>query len=52
VVRLLQKYERVEYRRGENGYDWHEQLIKTEVVGVPAHGVHLALFEASNDEMV
>jgi len=40
VVRLLQKYERVEYRG-----DWAAQFHKAEIVGCPGHGVPVAFFE-------
>lgn len=41
VVRLLQKYERVEYRG-----DWNAQFHKAELVGCPGQGVPVAMFEA------
>ncbi|OAQ69352.1 cytochrome P450 alkane hydroxylase [Purpureocillium lilacinum] len=40
LVRLLQKYERVEYRG-----DWAAQFHKAEIVGCPGHGVPVAFFE-------
>jgi hypothetical protein len=46
VVRLLQRYERIEYRGA-----WSEQFLKAEIVGTPGHGVPIALFEASHGEM-
>ncbi|KAJ6445306.1 cytochrome P450 alkane hydroxylase [Purpureocillium lavendulum] len=42
LVRLLQKYERVEYRG-----DWAAQFHKAEIVGCPGHGVPVAFFEPS-----
>jgi Cytochrome P450 len=45
VVRLLQKYERVEYRG-----DWSGQYLKAEIVGTPGHGVPVALFEAAHGD--
>ncbi|KAG8406097.1 hypothetical protein J3458_021428 [Metarhizium acridum] len=41
LVRLLQKYERVEYRG-----DWNAQFHKAELVGCPGQGVPVALYEA------
>jgi hypothetical protein len=41
VVRLLQKFERIEYRG-----DWNHQFEKAEIVGSPGDGVPIALFEA------
>lgn len=41
MVRLLQKYERLEYRG-----DWHAQFHKAEIVGAPGHGVPIAFHEA------
>jgi cytochrome P450 len=41
LVRILQRYERLEYRG-----DWHEQFHKAEIVGTPGCGVPVALFEA------
>jgi cytochrome P450 len=46
VVRLLQKYERIEYRG-----DWHAQYHKAEIVGAPGHGVPVALYEAPHGEV-
>jgi hypothetical protein len=46
VVRLLQKYERIEYRG-----DWHAQFHKAEIVGAPGHGVPVALYEAQYGEV-
>ncbi|KYK56406.1 cytochrome P450 alkane hydroxylase [Drechmeria coniospora] len=40
MVRLAQKYDRVEYRG-----DWSAQFHKAEIVGRPGHGVPIALFE-------
>ena len=41
IVKLCQKYERVEYRG-----DWAAQFHKVEIVGTPGHGVPVALYEA------
>lgn len=41
VVRIFQKYERIEYRG-----DWHAQFMKAEIVGTPGQGIPIALFEA------
>ena len=46
LVRLLQKYERVEYRG-----DWHAQFHKVEIVGTPGHGVPIAMWKAKRDEV-
>ncbi|KAL1878555.1 hypothetical protein VTK73DRAFT_7820 [Phialemonium thermophilum] len=46
LVRLLQKYERIEYRG-----DWHAQYHKAEIVGAPGHGVPVALYEAQHGEV-
>jgi hypothetical protein len=46
VVRLLQKYERIEYRG-----DWDHQFEKAEIVGSPGDGVPVALFEADGGEV-
>lgn len=46
VVRLLQKYQRLEYRG-----DWHAQFHKAEIVGAPGHGVPVAFFEAEEGEI-
>ncbi|POR33519.1 Cytochrome P450 [Tolypocladium paradoxum] len=43
LVRLLQKYERIEYRG-----DWNAQFHKAEIVGCPGHGVPIALYEPKN----
>jgi cytochrome P450 len=40
MVRIAQKYSRVEYRG-----DWHAQIHKVEIVGCPGNGVTVALFE-------
>ncbi|KAL7627839.1 hypothetical protein AAE478_002034 [Parahypoxylon ruwenzoriense] len=40
MVRILQKYDRLEYRG-----DWHAQLHEAEVVGKPSQGVRVALYE-------
>lgn len=40
VVRLAQKYERMEYRG-----DWNAQSLRADIIGTPALGVPLALFE-------
>ncbi|KAI1762067.1 cytochrome P450 monooxygenase CYP539B5 [Hypoxylon sp. FL1150] len=40
MVRILQKYERLEYRG-----DWYAQQHEAEVVGKPSQGVHIALYE-------
>ncbi|KAK8134024.1 cytochrome P450 monooxygenase [Apiospora sp. TS-2023a] len=41
LVRILQRYERLEYRG-----DWEAQLHQADIVGRPALGVPVALFEA------
>lgn len=41
VVRLLQRYERIEYRG-----DWAAQYLKADIVGCPGQGVPIALYEA------
>ncbi|RFU78135.1 hypothetical protein TARUN_4067 [Trichoderma arundinaceum] len=41
LVRLLQKYERIEYRG-----DWAAQYLKADIVGCPGQGVPIALYEA------
>ncbi|KXX82803.1 Cytochrome P450 52A1 [Madurella mycetomatis] len=46
LVRLLQKYRRLEYRG-----DWHAQFHKAEIVGAPGHGVPVAFFEAENGDL-
>ncbi|OTB08280.1 hypothetical protein M426DRAFT_8087 [Hypoxylon sp. CI-4A] len=40
MVRIVQKYERLEYRG-----DWHAQQHEAEVVGKPSQGVKVALYE-------
>lgn len=40
MVRMAQKYSRVEYRG-----DWNAQIHKVEIVGTPGMGVNVALFE-------
>lgn len=40
MVRILQKYDRLEYRG-----DWHAQKHEAEVVGRPSRGVKVALYE-------
>lgn len=42
IVRLLQKYDRIEYRG-----DWHAQQDKTDVISRPALGVPVAFYEAA-----
>ncbi|KAI1318071.1 cytochrome P450 [Xylariaceae sp. FL0255] len=42
IVKMLQKYERMEYRG-----NWHAQLDKTDVVSRPAFGVPVAFYEPS-----
>jgi cytochrome P450 len=44
VVRILQKFERVECRMSE------KPKMKTDIVLQPAHGVQVAFFEAVNGE--
>ena len=46
VVRLIQKYDRLEYRG-----DWQAQFHKAEIVGAPGHGVPVALFEAHSGDV-
>lgn len=41
MIRLLQKYERLEYRG-----DWAAQYLKADIVGCPGQGVPIALYEA------
>ncbi|PTB72894.1 cytochrome P450 [Trichoderma longibrachiatum ATCC 18648] len=41
LVRLLQRYERIEYRG-----DWAAQYLKADIVGCPGLGVPIALYEA------
>ncbi|PFH61535.1 hypothetical protein XA68_17112 [Ophiocordyceps unilateralis] len=43
VVRLLQKFERLEYRG-----DWSAQYHKTDIVGCPGQGVPVAFYEPKN----
>lgn len=40
VVRILQKYDGLEYRG-----DWHAQRHEAEIVGKPSQGVNVALYE-------
>ncbi|TWU78972.1 hypothetical protein ED733_008196 [Metarhizium rileyi] len=40
LVRLVQKYERLEYRG-----DWHAQSLRADIIGTPALEVPIALFE-------
>lgn len=40
MVRLLQKYESIEYVG-----DWHAQYHEPEIVGRPGHSVRVRLFE-------
>ncbi|KAI1482004.1 cytochrome P450 [Daldinia eschscholtzii] len=42
MVRILQKYEHIEYRG-----NWYAQQIETEIVGKPKQGVKVALYEES-----
>lgn len=46
VVRILQKYDRVEYRG-----DWYSQYHKAEIVGCPGDGVRVAFHEAQKGDM-
>ncbi|KAJ4306964.1 hypothetical protein N0V88_000337 [Collariella sp. IMI 366227] len=46
LVRLLQKYQWLEYRG-----NWHAQFHKAEIVGAPGHGVPVAFFEAEDGEI-
>lgn len=46
LVRLLQRYDRVEYRG-----DWYSQYHKAEIVGCPGHGVPVAFHEAQKGDM-
>lgn len=41
VTRIIQRYERLEYRG-----DWHAQVHKADIVGRPKFGVPVAFFEA------
>ncbi|KAK3683827.1 cytochrome P450 [Podospora appendiculata] len=45
LVRLLQKYDRLEYRG-----DWHAQYHKAEIVGAPGHGVPVVFHEAEDGD--
>ncbi|KAK0612887.1 cytochrome P450 [Bombardia bombarda] len=47
LIRLLQKYDRLEYRG-----DWEAQYHKAEVVGVPGHGVPVAFYEPEDGNVV
>ncbi|KAI2607266.1 cytochrome P450 monooxygenase CYP539B5 [Hypoxylon fragiforme] len=40
IIRILQKYDRLEYRQ-----DWHSQRHEAEIVGKPSQGVKVALYE-------
>jgi hypothetical protein len=44
LVRLAQRFERLEYRA-----DWGAQFHKVEIVGTPGQGVPVGLFEANRD---
>ncbi|KAI0552851.1 cytochrome P450 [Xylaria curta] len=44
IVRMLQKYDRIEYRG-----DWHAQQDKTDVITRPAFGVPVAFYEATRE---
>ncbi|TRX97428.1 hypothetical protein FHL15_001706 [Xylaria flabelliformis] len=44
MVRMLQKYDRIEYRG-----DWHAQQDKTDVITRPAFGVPVAFYEAARE---
>lgn len=44
VIRLLQKYERIEYVG-----DWAAQYHVPELVGRPGQGVHLRFFKDASD---
>jgi len=46
MVRLVQRFERVEYRG-----DWDAQYHKVEIVGTPGHNIEVALFEAEDAGM-
>ncbi|PSR87051.1 cytochrome P450 alkane hydroxylase [Coniella lustricola] len=46
LVRLLQKYDRLEYRG-----DWHAQVHKAEIVGCPGDGVPVAFHEAQKGDI-
>ncbi|KAL7913384.1 cytochrome P450 [Trichoderma velutinum] len=47
LVRLLQRYERIEYRG-----DWAAQYLKADIVGCPGQGVPIALYEAKQRERI
>lgn len=47
MVRLLQRFERMEYRG-----DWEKQYHKVEIVGTPGQGVKVALWETKREEKV
>lgn len=40
VVRLAQRFESIEYRG-----DWAAQRLRADIIGTPALGVHVALYE-------
>ncbi|KAI1132561.1 cytochrome P450 [Nemania abortiva] len=44
IVRMLQKYDRIEYRG-----DWHAQQDKTDVISRPAFGVPVAFYEPKRE---
>jgi hypothetical protein len=44
LVRLLQRYERLEYKG-----DWAAQYHKVEMVGAPGQGVHIALWDTQKE---
>ncbi|KAK3946112.1 cytochrome P450 [Diplogelasinospora grovesii] len=46
MVRLLQKYDRLEYRG-----DWRAQYHRAEIVGAPGHGVPVAWHEADHGDV-
>lgn len=43
LVRLAQKFERLEYRG-----DWHAQTLRADIIGTPALDVPVAFYQASN----
>lgn len=43
MVKILQKYDRIEYRG-----DWYAQKHETEVVGKPSQGVKIAMYEENS----
>ncbi|KAF2094166.1 cytochrome P450 [Rhizodiscina lignyota] len=43
IVRIVQRYERIEYRG-----DWDQQYHKVEIVGTPGHGIPIAMYEAKS----